>query len=70
MEETRAAVVLAAGQEVSETELIRFVAAQLAPFKAPRRIVIRDGKIRNETDSVTSGLRPAPVRAAAPVPAP
>jgi putative ABC transport system ATP-binding protein len=37
---------------------------------APRRIVIRDGKIRNETDSVTSGLRPAPVRATAPVPAP
>ena len=37
---------------------------------APRRIVIRDGKIRNETDSVTSGLRPRPSKAAIPVPTP
>jgi putative ABC transport system ATP-binding protein len=37
---------------------------------APRRIVIRDGKIRNETDSVTSGLRPAPGVVASPVSAP
>jgi putative ABC transport system ATP-binding protein len=37
---------------------------------APRRIVIRDGKIRNETDSVTSGLRPAPSRVASPVSTP
>jgi putative ABC transport system ATP-binding protein len=37
---------------------------------APRRIVIRDGKIRNETDSVTSGLRPAPGVVGSPVSAP
>ena len=33
---------------------------------APRRIVIRDGKIRNSSDYVGSGIRPAPALAAQP----
>lgn len=35
---------------------------------APRRIVIRDGKIRPESEGLSSGLRPAPVAALLPTP--
>ena len=41
-EDVAAAVVLAAGASIDETELRRFVAQRLADFKVPRRIVFLD----------------------------
>jgi len=41
-EEVAAAVVLAEGAEVGERELLRFAADRLAPFKRPRRVLVRE----------------------------
>ena len=48
-EDVAAAVVLRPGANASEAELRRFAAAQLAPFKVPRRIALVDSIPRTST---------------------
>jgi acyl carrier protein len=62
-EDVAAALVLRPGATVTDTEIRRFVGSRLAPFKAPRRIVIVDaiplgatGKPERQRLAATLGL--------------
>jgi acyl-coenzyme A synthetase/AMP-(fatty) acid ligase len=47
-----AAVVLSQGQSVAEKELLGFLRANLASFKVPQKILVRDSLPRNATGKV------------------